>query len=68
MLDKDGNIDLENWPDCAVKGCKHKSCLRLKSIYCYPHTLGGFDTATANAEVETYTEIKEEERIGGIDG
>lgn len=28
------------WPKCAVPACQNKSCLRLNSIYCWPHTPG----------------------------
>ena len=28
------------WPKCAVSSCQNKSCLRLNSIYCWPHTPG----------------------------
>lgn len=28
------------WPKCAVPVCQNKSCLRLNSIYCWPHTSG----------------------------
>ena len=27
------------WPSCAVLGCRNKSCRRLNSKYCHPHTL-----------------------------
>jgi hypothetical protein len=30
----------DRWPKCAVTACQNKSCLRLASKYCYPHTLG----------------------------
>ena len=33
-------IDWDAWPDCKVSGCHNKCCLRLRSEYCYPHTLG----------------------------
>ncbi len=26
------------WDDCAVEGCPHGVCKRLRSKYCYPHT------------------------------
>ena len=28
------------WPKCAVPACQNKCCLRLNSIYCWPHTPG----------------------------
>lgn len=28
------------WPKCAVAACVNKCCLRLNSIYCWPHTPG----------------------------
>lgn len=28
------------WPKCAVSACQNKCCLRLNSIYCWPHTPG----------------------------
>lgn len=31
---------LTAWPKCAIPACLNKSCLRLKSIYCWPHTPG----------------------------
>ena len=27
------------WPGCAIPGCQNKSCRRLNSKYCHPHTL-----------------------------
>jgi hypothetical protein len=27
------------WPMCAVSGCLNKSCRRLNSKYCHPHTM-----------------------------
>ena len=27
------------WPNCDVPDCENKSCLRLKSTKCYPHTM-----------------------------
>ncbi len=26
------------WPECAIPGCENKSCLRLNSPNCHPHT------------------------------
>lgn len=28
------------WPKCAIPACQNKCCLRLNSIYCWPHTPG----------------------------
>lgn len=39
VLGSDGN--LYHWPMCAVPGCGNRSCLRLNSVKCYPHTLPG---------------------------
>lgn len=25
------------WPNCAIPGCKHQSCLAEDSQYCWPH-------------------------------
>lgn len=33
-------MNFDSWPNCAKEGCPNKCCLRLHSIYCYPHTLG----------------------------
>jgi hypothetical protein len=33
-------IDLDEWPNCAVDGCEYKCCLALESPYCYAHTPG----------------------------
>ena len=32
-------MKLSDWPDCQVHGCANKKCLRLKSVFCYPHTV-----------------------------
>lgn len=32
-------MKLDEWPDCPVEGCANKVCLRLKSKYCFPHTM-----------------------------
>ncbi len=29
-----------NWENCAVPDCPHKCCLRLKSSFCWCHTVG----------------------------
>ena len=29
----------EDWLDCKIDGCRNKSCRRLNSEYCHPHTL-----------------------------
>jgi hypothetical protein len=26
------------WPFCRVDGCTSRACLRLMSLYCWPHT------------------------------
>lgn len=31
--------ELLAWPPCAIPGCQNRSCLRLNSKYCHPHTL-----------------------------
>ena len=36
--DIDGQI--WTWPDCSEPDCTNKSCLRLDSDKCYPHSLG----------------------------
>ena len=28
-----------DWPKCAMDGCRNKSCRRLNSKYCHPHTI-----------------------------
>jgi hypothetical protein len=33
-------IDISWWPDCVIRGCRNKCCLRLASKYCWPHTPG----------------------------
>jgi hypothetical protein len=32
---------LARWPDCKIPGCPNKSCIRLSSEFCYPHTKSG---------------------------
>lgn len=27
------------WPKCKIEGCANKSCRRLNSEYCHPHTI-----------------------------
>lgn len=42
-MESDEEIDpvfLAAWPDCAIKDCPNKCCLRLASPYCYPHSIG----------------------------
>ncbi len=34
------------WPMCIIKGCANRSCLRLNSPRCYPHTLPGVPLPT----------------------
>lgn len=38
----------KEWPKCAVPACQNKSCLRLRSRYCWPHTPGDALTAQQN--------------------
>lgn len=26
------------WPKCGIPACEAKACIRLRSIYCWPHT------------------------------
>ena len=33
-------MNWEDWPKCAIPACPLKCCLRLNSIYCWPHTPG----------------------------
>lgn len=50
-------MNLEDWPDCAVRGCRNKCCLRLNSRYCWPHTPGTPQEAMENLlETEFATE------------
>lgn len=30
----------DKWPKCAIPACQNKSCLRLNSKFCWPHTPG----------------------------
>lgn len=30
----------EDWPKCAVAGCKYKTCMSLGSDKCFSHTKG----------------------------
>ena len=30
------------WPMCSKDGCKNRICLRLKSIFCWPHSMHEF--------------------------
>jgi hypothetical protein len=36
------------WPKCAFPVCQFKSCLRLGSKYCWPHTPGTPEQAMEN--------------------
>lgn len=44
------------WPRCVVAGCENRSCLRLGSSKCYPHTLPG---------VPIVHEVEEDEPVTG---
>lgn len=50
----------EAWPKCALSSCQNKSCLRLNSKYCWPHTPGSTDEALENllsgADAEEFAE------------
>jgi hypothetical protein len=37
---RDDEVDITDWPDCAVDGCPNKTCRVLNSPYCFPHTPG----------------------------
>lgn len=39
-MSDDEEIDISDWPDCAVEGCPNKCCLALDSVFCFPHTPG----------------------------
>lgn len=39
---------LDRWPKCALPSCPNKSCLRLKSPYCWQHTPGEVPEARDN--------------------
>jgi hypothetical protein len=45
-------MNLKNWPNCKITGCKNKSCLRLNSIYCYPHTMSNQSPEQIIADME----------------
>jgi hypothetical protein len=55
MSDEEGDIvypavvgfdPVSDWPNCEVADCPNKSCLRLGSAKCWPHTVGApFDTS-----------------------
>ena len=32
------DVEVLNWPDCLVPGCANKSCRKLESELCHPHT------------------------------
>ena len=36
------------WPKCAVPACQLKSCLNLRSRYCWSHTPGSSQDARDN--------------------
>jgi hypothetical protein len=52
-------MTFDEWPKCAVPACANKSCLSLKSKYCWPHTPGSTTDAKQNL-LETEPEQKEE--------
>lgn len=49
---EDGSIEEFQWPFCKVSGCPNRRCLRLNSIYCYPHSMG-MKPIPQEKEVET---------------
>lgn len=62
-------MNLEDWPDCAIKGCPNKCCLRLRSRYCWPHTPGVDPQEVADSiraseerEVETVSGVQQQEK------
>ena len=36
-------LNIKDWPDCPISGCKAKVCLSLNSDKCFPHTRGDLD-------------------------
>lgn len=52
MADEIPREVLDTWAKCAVPACQNKCCLRLNSIYCWPHTPGSAGEARRNL-VET---------------
>ena len=42
MADEDElvEVDLDNWPNCAVPDCENKACISEASDKCFPHTFG----------------------------
>lgn len=50
----------EAWPWCAIQACGNKCCLRLNSIYCWPHTKG-LDNDEVMASLEDEDEDNETE-------
>jgi hypothetical protein len=51
--------EFDRWPKCAVPACANKSCLRLSSKYCWPHSSGNADEVLAS--------LKNEEIVGASD-
>ena len=47
------------WPKCAVPICENKCCLRLNSIYCWPHTPGTPGEAAENIIATESEEVEE---------
>ena len=38
----DWDHKMDKWPDCTVKGCKHKINLNLNTGKCFPHSEGSY--------------------------
>jgi hypothetical protein len=38
----DWDMMMKIWPNCPVKGCKHKINLNLNSGKCFPHSEGSY--------------------------
>lgn len=60
MADKPSSISDEqwaSWPDCAVRGCPNKSCLRLSSKYCWPHIPGSDPEEVAEKSLRAEREL-----------
>lgn len=47
----------DEWSNCAEDGCEMKSCTKLKSPYCYFHTLIKSRGALINEMIRMNTEI-----------
>lgn len=55
----------EYWPKCAIEGCEARACLRLKSIYCHPHTVAD---KPASAGREWWAVLEEQDEDGYSSG